>query len=80
MESKPKANPLPPAQSYGYDCALCKEELRPVYNTLVTQNLIQNNKSGLDFDSWYAILDTWNRTIIYASQLKNYLINVGYSN
>jgi hypothetical protein len=33
----------------------------------------------LGFDSWYTQLDPWNRTIIYASQLKKYLLSVGYN-
>jgi len=44
MESIPNANPLPPAQSYVYDCALGKEELRPVYNALIVPHLFQIGK------------------------------------
>jgi hypothetical protein len=37
------------------------------------------SKPDLGFDAWYAQLDPWNRAIIYASQLKKYLISVGYN-
>jgi hypothetical protein len=32
----------------------------------------------MEFDAWYSKLDKWNRTMVYASQLKNYLKDVGY--
>ena len=73
MESKPLANALAQSPSSGYDCALGKEELRPVYNALIVQNILQNNKADSAFNDWYATLDPWNRTMIYASQLKKYL-------
>jgi hypothetical protein len=31
------------------------------------------------FDVWYAQLDSWDRGIIHASQLKEYLIGVNYT-
>jgi hypothetical protein len=37
------------------------------------------SKPDLGFDAWYAQLDPWNRTIIFASQLKKYLLSVGYN-
>jgi hypothetical protein len=37
------------------------------------------SKPDLGFDAWYAQLDPWNRTIIYASQLKKYLFSVGFN-
>jgi hypothetical protein len=37
------------------------------------------SKPDWGFDAWYAQLDPWNRTIIYASQLKKYLLSVGYN-
>ena len=66
-------------QPQGYDCSLGKEELRPAYNTLLAPYLAQMSKPDLGFDAWYAQLDPWNRTIIYASQLKIYLSSVGYN-
>ena len=67
------------SQPLGYDCSLSKEELRPFYNTLLAPHLAQMSKPDLGFDDWYAQLDPWNRTIIYASQLKKYLLSVGYN-
>jgi hypothetical protein len=32
------------AQPEGYDCALGKEELKPLYSTLIALNLIKINK------------------------------------
>jgi hypothetical protein len=60
-------------QSEEYDCALGKEELRRVYITLLEPHLKQNNKNDIDFDAWYSQLEKWNRTMVYASQLKKYL-------
>ena len=37
------------------------------------------SKPVIGFDAWYVQLDPWNRTIIYASQLKKYLLSVGYN-
>ena len=37
-------------------------------------------KPDWGFESWYATLDTCNRTMIYASQLKKYLLSVSYNN
>jgi hypothetical protein len=43
-------------------------------------HLIQNGKPCLDFNVWYATLDKWDRTMIYASQLKKYLlVDVSYN-
>jgi hypothetical protein len=67
------------AQLKGYDCALGKEELKAVFDTLVAPHLTKMSTPGLDFDTWYATLDKWNRTMIYASELKKYLISVGYN-
>ena len=79
MESKPLANALAQSQSSGYDCALGKEELRPVYEALIAQNILQKTIPDLGFNGWYATLDPWNRTMIYASQLKKYLLSVSYN-
>jgi hypothetical protein len=67
------------AQSTGYDCALGKEELKPLYNTLIAPHLTQTTQPDWGFDAWYVTLDKWNRTMIYASQLKKYLLSVGYN-
>ena len=66
MESKPLNMQT---QSLGYDCALGKEELRPFYNTLFAPYLTQNSQPDWGFDSFYAQLDPWDRTMIYASLL-----------
>ena len=50
-----------------YDCSLSKEELRPVYNTLLAPYLAEMSRPDLGFDAWYAQLDPWNRTITYTS-------------
>ena len=42
MEFEPSASLLLQTQSYGYDCALSKEELRPAYNILFAPHLTQN--------------------------------------
>jgi hypothetical protein len=42
-------------------------------------HLTENTKPDWGFDVWYAKLDPWNRTMIYASQLKKYLDKVGYN-
>ena len=68
------------AESSGYDCALSKEELRPVYDFLIAPHLRKTIKLCLGFDGWYATLDTWGRTMIYASQLKKYLQYIGFNN
>jgi hypothetical protein len=65
--------------SLGYDCALGKEELRPIYNNLFAPHLTHISKPDWGFDTWYAQLDPWNRTIIYASHLKKYLISLGFN-
>ena len=79
MESLHKANTQRAAQSHKYDCALGKEELRPVYNALIAPHLTQISQPDWGFDKWYATLDTWNRTMIYASQLKKYLLSVSFN-
>jgi hypothetical protein len=66
------------AQPTGYDCALGKEELKKVYSTLIVPHLTQTSQPDWGFDAWYATLDKSNRTMIYASQLKKYLLSVGY--
>jgi hypothetical protein len=67
------------AQLTGYDCALGKEELKPVYDTFIASHLTQTNQPDWGFDAWYSTLDKWNRTMIYASKLKEYLLSVGYN-
>ena len=67
-------------QPYEYDCALSKEESKLVYNALIVPHLTQIRKPEWGFDGWYAQLDSWDRTMIYASKLKKYLLSVGYNN
>ena len=62
------------------DSVLSKHELEPLYETLIIPHLTQTSQPVWDFDIWFAQLDNWNRGIIHASQLKEYLIGFNYTN
>ena len=61
------------------DCVISKHELRPLYETLIVSHPTHFSKPVSSFDAWYAQFDSWNRGIIYASQLKKYLIGFNYT-
>ena len=63
----------------GSDCVLCKDELKPVYDTLIVPHLKHSSQPVLTFDVWYAHLDSWDRGIIHASQLIECLIGSNYN-
>ncbi len=63
----------------GSDCVLGKHELHSVYDILIVPHLTYSSQPVWDFDKWYAQLDSWDRGIIHASQLKEYLIGVNYT-
>jgi hypothetical protein len=73
MESSNSVN-LP-----GSDCVLCKHELKPVYGTLIVPHLMHSSQPVLNFDEWYAQLDSWGRGIVHASQLIECLIGSNYN-
>jgi hypothetical protein len=52
------------------DCVLNKQEIRQIYETFISPHT---------FDTWYANLDPWNRGIVFASQLKKYLLSIGFN-
>jgi Ca2+-binding EF-hand superfamily protein len=45
--------------------------MRHIYDSVISPHL---------FESWYATLDPWNRGMIFASHLKNYLSSIGFNN
>ena len=57
------------------DNVISKEELRPLFETLISSHLTNSSHPSLSFDAWYAQLDNWGRRVIHASQLKQWLIN-----
>ena len=61
------------------DCVLGKHELKPLYETLIVPHLKHSSQPVWGFDAWFAQLDSWNRGIIRASQLKEYLIGFNYT-
>jgi hypothetical protein len=61
-----------PATTSDHDCAINKEELRHIYDTVIFPNLYH-------FEAWYANLDPWNRGMIFASHFKNYLSSIGFN-
>ena len=67
------------ATSQGVDCVLGKHELRPLYETMIVPHLNHTSQPESGFDAWFAQLDSWGRGIIYASQLKEYLIGFNYA-
>ena len=61
------------------DFFLAKHELKPLFDTLIIKHLMQTSQPELDFEAWYAQLDSWDRRIIQASQLKDYLTRINYT-
>jgi hypothetical protein len=61
------------------DIFLAKHELKSLYDTLIVEHLMLTSQPELDFEAWYAQLDSSNRRIIQASQLKDYLIRISYT-
>jgi hypothetical protein len=61
------------------DFFLSKHELKLLYDTLIFQHLMQIGQLELGFEAWYAKLDKWDRRIIQASHLKEYLIGLNYT-
>ena len=61
------------------DCFLAKHELKPLYDTLIIQHLMQIGQPQGGFEAWYAQLDSWDRRIIQASHLKEFLIGLNYT-
>jgi hypothetical protein len=61
------------------DFFLTKHELKPLYDNLIIQYLMQIGQPELGFEAWYAQLDRWDRRIIQASHLKEYLIGLNYT-
>jgi hypothetical protein len=59
-----------PATTSSHDRALNREEIRHIYDTVVSPHL---------FEAWYADLDPWDRDMIFASHLKNYLSSIGFN-
>jgi hypothetical protein len=59
-----------PATTSTHDSALNKQELRHIYDNVVSPHL---------FEAWYADLDPWNRGMIFASHFKNYLSSIGFN-
>jgi hypothetical protein len=66
-----KAYDTVPATTSDNDRSLNKQELRRIYDTVVSPGL---------FEAWYANLDPWNRGMIFASHFKNYLSSIGFKN
>ena len=60
------------AEASPSDCALNKQEIRHIYEILMSTDRD-------DFDAWYANLDPWNRGIVFASQLKKQLSLDGFN-
>ena len=61
------------------DCFLAKHELKTLFDTLITHHFMQTYQPKCGFEAWYAQLDSWDRRIIQASQLKDYLIRINYT-
>jgi hypothetical protein len=63
----------------GSDCVLSKHELKPVYDTLIVPHLMHSSQPVFSFDEWYAQLDSWDRGIVHASKLKEYIIGINFT-
>jgi hypothetical protein len=46
---------------------------------MIVPHLNHTSQPESGFDAWFAQLDSWGRGIIYASQLKEYLIGFNYA-
>jgi hypothetical protein len=61
------------------DLFLAMHEVKSLYDTLIIKHLMHTSQPELEFEAWYAQLDSSNRRIIQASQLKEYLIRISYT-
>jgi hypothetical protein len=61
------------------NCVITKEEVKNLYETLIVSHLANSSQPMLAFDAWYKQLDSWDRRIIHASQLKRELVNCNFN-